>query len=695
MKKQVLTRKNIVSVFTALLFIYGIHGVGYAELTFTEGDTTTREIEENTPAGTNIGVSLKYTREEVESCSSAILRGPDARAFDVERVFRGIQLKTKSALDYETKDSYEVKVIISSSVGGHRDTITVTINVTNVNEAPMFAEANSGTDRIYRSIPESTTAGTNIGDPVSAIDPDGSDNALTYSLDGANAGMFEIDSGMGQLRTKALLDYEAFESEPRAYFINVRVFDGAMSAEIEARIDVEPVNEFMPMFIEGDAATREIHEKEAVGANVGAPVSATDMDMGETLEYSLDDTDAETFEVDSSTGQLRTRSPLDYHTKPVYTVKVLASDGSRVGSILVTINVLADVVEIPDPNLARVIRRRLGLTAGADITKKAMLELTTLNASRRAPEIDSIAGLEHATNLTTLNLDYNSINDITPLASLTNLTTLLMDGNRVDRTMPLASLTNLTTLHLSDNRVGYLVPLAGLTNLTELHLTYNRIDDLTPLEGLTNLRTLRLAHNTRLTNVRPLSGLVNLETLTLEGCAVTDFTPLADLTATIDVLGGSAPAANGNRISSVLDPAVLKTSDRETLQSLLHKFSVESDGSLKYQRAIALLERALASMHPDKTVLLASYPNPFNPETWIPYHLAKATDVQITIYNMHGIVVRNLELGHLSAGYYMSRSQSAYWDGKNAFGEPVASGIYFYQLQADTVSPLRKMVILK
>ena len=157
----------------------------------------------------------------------------------------------------------------------------------------------------------------------------------------------------------------------------------------------------------------------------------------------------------------------------------------------------------------------------------------------------------------------------------------------------------------------------------------------------------------------------------------------------------SAPTMNRNRTDFFLDPAVLKTSDRETLQSLLHKFSVESDGSLKYQRAIALLERALASMHPDKTVLMANYPNPFNPETWIPYHLAKATDVQITIYNMHGIVVRNLELGHLSAGYYMSRSQSAYWDGKNAFGEPVASGIYFYQLQADTVSPLRKMVILK
>ena len=303
--------------------------------------------------------------------------------------------------------------------------------------------------------------------------------------------------------------------------------------------------------------------------------------------------------------------------------------------------------------------------------------------------------MEHATNLTTLHLDYNSINDLTPLTGLTNLITLHIDGNRVDRIMPLAGLTNLTTLHLADNWIGYLEPLVGLTNLTDLRLEFNRIDDITSLDGLTNLKTLHLAQNTRLTDVSPLAGLVSLETLTLAGCPIEDFTPLADLTADIDVLAGSAPAANGNGIGSLLDPAVLKTLDREALQSLLHKLSVESDGSLKYQRAIAMLESVLASMHPDKTVLLANYPNPFNPETWIPYHLAKAADVQITIYNMHGIVVRNLELEHLSAGYYMSRSQAAYWDGKNAFGEPVASGIYFYQLQADTVSPLRKMVILK
>ena len=98
---------------------------------------------------------------------------------------------------------------------------------------------------------------------------------------------------------------------------------------------------------------------------------------------------------------------------------------------------------------------------------------------------------------------------------------------------------------------------------------------------------------------------------------------------------------------------------------------------------------------PDQTGLLANYPNPFNPETWIPYQLAKASDVKITIYDTRGVVVRQLELGHQPPGFYTDQSRAAYWDGRNALGERVASGIYFYQLQADNVSLLRKMLILK
>ena len=100
-------------------------------------------------------------------------------------------------------------------------------------------------------------------------------------------------------------------------------------------------------------------------------------------------------------------------------------------------------------------------------------------------------------------------------------------------------------------------------------------------------------------------------------------------------------------------------------------------------------------MTPEMTQLLPNYPNPFNPETWIPYHLANPSDVQITIYDARGTIVRQLELGHQPEGYYTNRSRAAYWDGRNDLGERVASGIYFYQLEADNVSLLRKMLILK
>ncbi len=107
------------------------------------------------------------------------------------------------------------------------------------------------------------------------------------------------------------------------------------------------------------------------------------------------------------------------------------------------------------------------------------------------------------------------------------------------------------------------------------------------------------------------------------------------------------------------------------------------------------LQQILMTTRPEKTQLLANYPNPFNPETWIPYELATDTHVTITIYNTQGVVIRTLQFGHQSAGYYTERDRAAYWDGRNALGEQVASGLYFYQLETDAMSSMRKMVILK
>ena len=96
-----------------------------------------------------------------------------------------------------------------------------------------------------------------------------------------------------------------------------------------------------------------------------------------------------------------------------------------------------------------------------------------------------------------------------------------------------------------------------------------------------------------------------------------------------------------------------------------------------------------------ENALLANYPNPFNPETWIPYQLSASADVSVSIYAVDGRLVRRLELGHQSAGVYRSRSRAAYWDGRNVFGERVASGLYFYTLTAGDFTATRKMLIRK
>ena len=108
-----------------------------------------------------------------------------------------------------------------------------------------------------------------------------------------------------------------------------------------------------------------------------------------------------------------------------------------------------------------------------------------------------------------------------------------------------------------------------------------------------------------------------------------------------------------------------------------------------------MLKQLLAILTPKETALLPNYPNPFNPETWIPYQLAAPADVTVSIYSTNGQLVRMLDLGHQSVDIYESRSRAAYWNGRNALGEPVASGVYFYTLTAGDFTATRKMLIMK
>ena len=151
--------------------------------------------------------------------------------------------------------------------------------------------------------------------------------------------------------------------------------------------------------------------------------------------------------------------------------------------------------------------------------------------------------------------------------------------------------------------------------------------------------------------------------------------------------GGAAPSAYSPELSNI------SAADVERWLALAQGLGV---GDAKFQRGIRFLERLLAALlTPKETTLLPNYPNPFNPETWIPYRLARETEVAITIYDTKGTPVRRLALGNQSAGYYAERGKAAYWDGRNEDGEAVVSGIYIYQFRAGDYAASRRMVIVK
>ena len=142
-------------------------------------------------------------------------------------------------------------------------------------------------------------------------------------------------------------------------------------------------------------------------------------------------------------------------------------------------------------------------------------------------------------------------------------------------------------------------------------------------------------------------------------------------------------------------PSVLTPDISARVQAWIAQAEAADDGSLVFRQGIANLKRLFVAMPPERTDLLANYPNPFNPETWIPYQLAEAAEVSVRIYGATGTLVRTLALGYQTAGIYQEKSRAAYWDGKNELGESVASGLYFYTLTAGDFTATRKMLIRK
>ena len=379
--------------------------------------------------------------------------------------------------------------------------------------------------------------------------------------------------------------------------------------------------------------------------------------------------------------------------------------------------------------------------------------------------ISDISALADLINLIDLHLHRNSVSDLSPLAGLTKLTGLYLGGSSASDLSPLAGLTNLESLFLDSNGIVNLSPLVGLTNLTRLALNNNSVSDLSPLAGLTNLKWMRLAGN-NITDLSPLIANTGLEegdwidvkenplnrasikthipALQSRGVTVefdhsdTESPPItADvnndgsvnvldlivITSNLDIKGTNL-AADVNRdgvvnildlvlAAGMFDVAVAAPAAQPQVPETLT--AVEVQGWLTdarrlevrdpiMKRGFVVLEQLLVSLTPTETELLANYPNPFNPETWIPYRLAEDAFVILTIYDPSGWIVRTFDVGHRIASAYENRSKAIYWDGKNNLGEQVASGVYFYQLRVENsrsetgvgdYSSTRKMIILK
>ena len=503
-------------------------GSGNRDPVFT-ANSTTRTIAENTAAGVNIGTPVAATDADNDTLTYT-LGGTDANAFNIERTTG--QLRTRATLDYETKRSYTVTVTVSD--GGLTDTITVTINVTDVAETP----ANTGVCQ--------------VGDILSPGE------SCTYP--GTDAEFSVLNNGNGQF---------LFFSSGNSLNIRNTTINGVSytlvanklasgSWEIEEIADsTAPVTtNTAPTFTEGASTTRSVAENTSANVNIGNAVAATDPE-NDTLTYTLSGTDAASFDIESTTGQLKTKSALDYETKSTYTVTITVSDSNLTDTITVTINVTniaetskaTTAINIPDNNLRAKIETALGKTSGGPISLAEMATLTSLTAQDAS--ISNLTGLETATNLTTLKIGDNAVSDISALAGLTNLTELqLWDnqisnisilasltsltklyiwGNAISDISALAGLTNLTQLKLSENTISNISILSRLTNLTELSLTKNAISDISALAGLTNLTELRIGNNT-IANISAVAKLTNLVWLDAPNNSISDISAVANLT---------------------------------------------------------------------------------------------------------------------------------------------------------------------
>ena len=473
-------------------------------------DTAMREVAENAAAGTYVGDPVTATDADDDS----LMYSDDSKYFDVDPETGQIMVAEGAMLDHEMEDMHTVTV--TASDGEDSDSIMVTIMVTDMNEAPMFAA-----DMDTRSVAENTAAGENVGDPVMAMDEDEGDT-LTYALGGDDAASFMIDGETGQISVGEGTELD-FESDMTTYTVTVTATDGdGLYDMITVTITVTNVNE-QPMFAD-DVAEFSVAENAAAGTDVGM-VMASDGD--DILMFS---DDSMYFDVDSETGQIVVAegAMLDYEMEDMHTVTVTASDGEDTGSIIVTITV-TDMYPACGTQGGDAANMYLNNDCEALLDSKDALG-GSLNWDEDMPinDWDGIQGHSMFPSLsgdpmrvTALHLQKGDLDGMIPdaLGRLSALTYLNAHSNTLSGMVPgaLGMLTNLERLYLNNNQLdGSIGDLSGATSLEILWLKSNQLTGGIPSElgSLSNLKELRLFNNPDLGGEIPME-LGSLSSLTL------------------------------------------------------------------------------------------------------------------------------------------------------------------------------------
>ena len=632
---------------------------------FTDGSSTSRSVAENTGSGVDIGTPISATDTDGHTLTYS-LGGTDAAAFTINSTTG--QLRTNASLDYEVKSIYVVSV--TTSDGTLTDSITVTINITDVNETP--------TNNAPEPEPEPNLSIVVINNPGPGY------------REGSNP-YFLVEVQVDEIPTQG--HTVTFSIEPDdgnvsfAYGGPTRVTGSNGRSGVTLRVGDRASGTYTVTASSGTASvSRTVTVGTVPSLSVSISSSASNASPGDTVKFTATVTEnnnpasgqALTFRIIRYTG-----TSTDIEFIPVAGTASLSStsattDSNGQASTSLTIGSGAS-----------------GSYAVSATLSDGRLDVASVTVEASSPPVFSAPEFTEGTSTTRLVAEST--------ASGTNIGTAVSATDADDDTLTYSLGGTDASSFSIDTTTGQLQTNAALDYDTKN--SYSVTVSVSDGNGGSDSITVTI-------NVTDLVGTSIIST-NITTCSVThksgdvyDATIEGTLTASQSVRSltvhgyVNGPIPIGTDRIGFLDAG--ETANFSVTGTWTHDGSTSQDCDviltyvmIPVRIPIEGNNAPVGQLVRSETVLLPNYPNPFNPETWIPYQLAKPAEVTLTIYNMRGVVVRTIALGHQAAGVYTSRSRAIHWDGRNMFGEKVATGLYFYTLKTGDFTATRKMLIRK